>query len=64
MHGMAQSRNRDVLGRVNGFLGDLNVDWEKDVLPLTPSGNPTERHMVEALDVKSADLFPDPDRDL
>jgi len=60
MHDLAQERNRAVLGRVNEYLGDLKVDWERDVLSLTPSGNPTERHMVEALDRKSCDIFPDP----
>ncbi len=45
---LAQERNRAVIRRVNGYLGDVTLDYEKDVAPLAPSGNPTERHIVIA----------------
>lgn len=44
----SRNRNLQVLGRVNAHLAPIVVDYERDVLPLTPAGNATERHMVEA----------------
>jgi hypothetical protein len=44
----SRNRNLQVLGRVNAHLAPIAVDYERDVLPLTPAGNATERHMVEA----------------
>jgi len=48
MQETAQSRNRGVIERLNAFLGEVRLDYGRDVLPLTPSGNPTERHIVAA----------------
>jgi len=45
---ISQRRNKQVIARVNDYLKDLYVDYAGDVLPLTPSGNPTERHIIEA----------------
>ncbi|QPM67555.1 hypothetical protein [Atribacter laminatus] len=56
---IAQKRNRSVLKRVNSYLQPVTIDLEKDVLPLTPSGNPTERHLVMAYDIKADQIFPD-----
>jgi len=44
----AEARNRDVAGRVNAYLDPVTIDYDRDVLPLTPAGNATERHMVVA----------------
>jgi hypothetical protein len=44
----AARRNRDMVNRVNAYLDPVTVDYDHDVLPLTPRGNPTERHMVVA----------------
>jgi hypothetical protein len=44
----AQQRNRDLTDRVNKFLKPLELDYDNDVLTLTPSGNPTERHICLA----------------
>ena len=55
-----RQRNCRVLESVNAFLDPLQLDYEKDILPLTPSGNATERHMVAAIVQKSYDLFDDP----
>lgn len=48
MRQRAAQRNREMLRRVNAYLNPVAVDYERDVLPLTPSGNPTERHMLVA----------------
>jgi len=44
----AEGRNRDVAARVNAYLDPVVIDYDRDVLPLTPAGNATERHMVVA----------------
>jgi hypothetical protein len=44
----AGQRNRAIVTRVNAYLDPVSVDYEQDVIPLTPAGNPTERHMVVA----------------
>lgn len=44
----ATGRNRDMLNRVNAHMAPVTLDYEQDVLPLTPQGNATERHMLAA----------------
>ncbi len=44
----SRARNEGVVERVNAHLAPIVVDYERDVLPLTPNGNATERHIVEA----------------
>jgi hypothetical protein len=44
----ADQRNQAILARVNDYLAPVTIDYERDVLPLTPAGHPTERHMVVA----------------
>jgi hypothetical protein len=44
----ADQRNRDILARINDHLDPVTINYERDVLPLTPAGHPTERHMVLA----------------
>ncbi len=44
----ARQRNLGMLERVNAYLSPVTVDYETDVLPLTPNGVATERHMVAA----------------
>lgn len=48
MRKTADQRNRDLIGRVNAFTAPVELDFERDVLSLTPSGNATERHMCLA----------------
>ncbi|MHB1318124.1 MAG: hypothetical protein ACYCYF_05845 [Anaerolineae bacterium] len=55
----AEARNRDMVSRVNGYLQPVVLDYEIDVLPLTPNGNATERHMLLAYDAAARRLFPD-----
>jgi hypothetical protein len=45
--------------RVNAFLRPVELDFARDVLPLTPRGNATERHLCEAYQRKAAKVFPD-----
>jgi len=45
----AARRNRGMAKRINAYLTPVTIDYERDVLPLTPGGNATERHMVVAL---------------
>jgi len=48
MRQRAMQRNRGVVERVNAYLDPVAIDYERDVLPLTPAGTATERHMVAA----------------
>jgi hypothetical protein len=48
MRQRAEARNRGLIERVNAYLSPVEVDYEADVLPLTPSGNATERHITAA----------------
>ena len=59
LHEMAQQRNRDLMGRVNRHLRPVKLDFERDVLVLTPSGNPTERHICLAYARKAREVFDD-----
>ncbi len=55
----AAARNRAVLARVNAHLDPLTLDYERDILPLTPGGNATERHMLAAYLETAARAIPD-----
>ena len=44
----AAERNQRILSRVNTYLAPVTIDYKRDVLPLTPAGHPTERHLVAA----------------
>lgn len=53
---MARERNIGVMQRVNAHLGDAVLDYDRDVMPLTPSGNATERHLLLAYDKKAVNV--------
>jgi len=57
LRSLAQQRNRDLMGRVNKYLKPVELDYERDVLVLTPSGNPTERHICLAYARKAQEIF-------
>lgn len=66
MREMARRRNLQVMERVNDHLAEngagsaldrVRLDYEADILPLTPSGNATERHMLAAYDAKAREVF-------
>jgi hypothetical protein len=50
----AARRNLSIISRVNAYLDPVTIDYERDVLPLSPGGTPTERHIVVAY-VRSAE---------
>jgi hypothetical protein len=57
LQNISKKRNKKVIENLNYFLPDIAIDYEKDVIPLTPSGNPTERHIVSAFYKKSEKVF-------
>jgi hypothetical protein len=57
----AQQRNRDLMDRVNRHLRPVKLDYERDVLTLTPSGNATERHICSAYARKASEIFDRPE---
>ncbi|MHC4389384.1 MAG: PHP domain-containing protein [Planctomycetota bacterium] len=57
----AQQRNRDLTSRVNKHLRPVELDYDRDVLVLTPSGNATERHICLAYARKANDVLGDMD---
>ena len=59
MREMARRRNVEVMNRVNRYLDTVQIDYEVDVLPLTPSGNATERHLLAAYDAKAREVYED-----
>lgn len=61
MRQAAQARTRDMAARVDGFLDPVRLDFDRDVRPLTPNGNATERHLCLAYERKAAEVFPDAD---
>ena len=44
----AAERNQRIISLVNAYLTPVIIDFKRDVLPLTPAGHPTERHIVTA----------------
>lgn len=59
MRARAERRNREMLERINNYLAPVTLDYAQDVLPLTPAGNATERHMLSAYISAAAAHFPD-----
>ena len=59
MRRRAETRTRELLERVNSFLKEIPLGYEKEVLPLTPKGNATERHICFAYERKAVVAFPD-----
>ncbi len=58
---MAQNRNKGLIERVNKYLEPVKLDYDEDVLPLTPSGNATERHISLAYAKKGGEVFENED---
>ncbi|MBT3192587.1 MAG: hypothetical protein HN341_08535 [Verrucomicrobia bacterium] len=58
MRTSANDRTRGLLERVNAFTSPVELDYEKDVKPLTPNGNATERHVCLAYARKAMEVFP------
>ena len=60
MRGRADQRNRVMVDRINVQLSPVTVDYDQDVLPFTPAGNATERHLLAAYMRAAAAHFADP----
>ena len=60
MRNHAAQRNREIVARINVFLHPVSIDYDRDVLPLTPAGNATERHVLIAYLNKAEQIVPDP----
>lgn len=56
----AVERNIQIIERINNYLKPFHIDYEEDVLPLTPSGYVTERHIVHKIAEKSFSQLDDP----
>ncbi len=54
----AQRRNREMVAHINAHLEPVTIDYDRDVLPLTPAGNATERHILVAYDAASRRVYP------
>lgn len=57
MRKTSEQRNRAMVERVNAFLSPLELDYEKDVIPLVPNRNATERHLCLAYARKAASQY-------
>lgn len=55
----AAARNRALVARVNPHVGQVAVDYERDVVPLSPGKCPTERHIVRAYVERARTVFGD-----
>ncbi|MBT3400152.1 MAG: PHP domain-containing protein [Rhodospirillaceae bacterium] len=44
----AQQRNAELIERINPHVPDIALDYEGQVVPLSPGGCPTERHIIAA----------------
>ncbi|MBN1975912.1 MAG: hypothetical protein JW918_00795 [Anaerolineae bacterium] len=55
----AADRNRGMMARTNAHLAPVSIDYERDVLPLTPKGNATERHMLTAYVAAAKRAYPE-----
>lgn len=49
----AIERNLALIWRINSKIPEIAIDYISDVVPLTPTGNATERHIVQAYIQKS-----------
>jgi hypothetical protein len=54
----ARGRNLVMVEKINAYLDPVTIDYETDVLPLTPAGNATERHMLVAYEARAREAFP------
>ena len=60
LRAQAVKRNHELVDRVNAYLAPVTVDCNDDVLPLTPGGNATERHIVAAYIAAAQRQYADP----
>ena len=60
MRHRAEQNGREIIERLNQHLTQVIIDYDRDVLPLTPGGNASERHILVALIQAAARCFSDP----
>jgi len=58
----ADERNQALAQRINTRLPEIALDYDQDVLPLSPGGCPTERHLIRAYRLKAESQFPSHDK--
>src|ERR1035437_3547086 len=58
MRAGAEARTRDMVSRVNPAMRPVELDYAREVVPLTPKGNATERHLCQAYENKAVKVFP------
>jgi len=56
----ARARNSALIDRINARLPEVAIDPARDVEPLSPSGTPTERHIVRAYAERAAGASEEP----
>ncbi|HEX7557079.1 MAG TPA: hypothetical protein VF338_10680 [Leptolinea sp.] len=58
----SNQRNREMVSRINEYLHPVSIDYDLDVLPLTPTGNVTERHIltayIQSVEKQISDVIP------
>lgn len=55
----AHDRNRCRIEKINELLTPVTINYDADVLPLTPAGNPTPEHLAMAYVKKAESVFPE-----
>ncbi len=60
MRQRAVQRNQGMMARLNDYLAPVAIDYQRDVLSLTPGGNATERHMLVAYTRAAERMVPNP----
>lgn len=55
----AQARNQRIIELVNAFLDPVQLDYQQHVVPLTPAGVATERHLCQAYQQQAERVFDD-----
>lgn len=53
----SHARNRAVIQRINSTISQFQLDYDKDVIPLTPRQNATERHICVAFYKKAIEVL-------
>ena len=55
---ISEQRNRELVARVNAYLDPVTLDYDREVLPLSPAGNATERHICLAYAQRAQAVLP------
>lgn len=58
----ARARNESMIEKINILTSPVKLRYKQDLLPLTPTGNVTERHICQAYETKALALFPHDDK--